>query len=324
MGAGDLYLLSDADRQAIVGMLMKQMRDIQGGIDNLGDPRPYLKDPEMSPEVYIARPYKDTGIPAMNEATREPGSAMCEIFHIQPKKDDEERKIVSSVKVPSAYLPKQIRVYNISLNPTLQEFVIVRRDKFGKWLVDTITLRQGGTVQNNSAVLELTCRVGGGDDPGWVVFPFDDILAATGGTRFFLNPDGTVTLTGDAVIKMSFKMYCTNPGLVQGGFNTDDAFEAQMGYDRGDGAGSVPIPCSYCVGILDDTDKICENMEPKVTGTEKDSFEATATCPMFFFDAKDGDVFDIQVARLAGSNTLTFQSITSSEGCSFWSFEIAG
>lgn len=78
----------------------------------------------QSPETFIAKPLSST-IPALDEngttADATAGEGECEIY-----------QIVNSVLEPTGITKT---VYNLSERAFRQKFIIITRDKFGKWIV---------------------------------------------------------------------------------------------------------------------------------------------------------------------------------------------
>lgn len=115
--------LTDSDHAALREML----RERQGGRVNAPNRQPSRLAEEQSghqaPEVYIALTPTD-GIPARVGTT--PGSAECVIQHIDSTGDLAE---VASFAQP---------VYNVSTSAVAgDEYISVKRDKYGTWLADT-------------------------------------------------------------------------------------------------------------------------------------------------------------------------------------------
>lgn len=115
--------LTDSDHAALREML----RERQGGRVNAPNRQPSRLAEEQSghqaPEVYIALTPAD-GIPARVSTT--PGSAECVIQHIDSTGDLAE---VASFTQP---------VYNVSTSAIAgEEYISVKRDKYGTWLADT-------------------------------------------------------------------------------------------------------------------------------------------------------------------------------------------
>ncbi len=81
-------------------------------------------DYTSSPDVYIAKP-PEGGIPALVSGTPDvAGKAECDIYQIN---DNDEL-----VQAPSSFSRE---VYNLSPNIIETDWIIVRRDKYGRWIV---------------------------------------------------------------------------------------------------------------------------------------------------------------------------------------------
>jgi len=122
----EAFYLTDADRQALQEMLV-QWRRMRGNIplrsgDDVG---------HQAPEIYVAKPQESSGIPAMTPAAGtatfdEPGEALCDIY-----------QIVVTAGVPEIQ-PTGLEktVYNVSTTAIDQVLVVVKRDKYGRWLAE--------------------------------------------------------------------------------------------------------------------------------------------------------------------------------------------
>ena len=159
------------------------------------------------------------------------------------------------------------------------------------------TTGDGITVENNSAVLTITCP-----DVGWNTFPFDAELAKAG-VRWSLG-NNKVTLAAACIVELSYKLYVNRIGA--SGVNSDDSCEGRIVFERG-GEAALAIEASYAIGLIDDVDATCQGAGPF---TEKTNFEGTAVCPNFLFSAQAGDVFSVEVQRKAGTQPMIFPSIT--------------
>lgn len=88
-------------------------------------------DTHQAPEVYIALPQESTGIPAMTRGigtgsggTDTPGSATCDVY-----------KIVDG-ELESTGLSKE--VFNLTDSAIPHDWILILRDKFGRWVVPPV------------------------------------------------------------------------------------------------------------------------------------------------------------------------------------------
>ncbi len=132
-----LFFLNESD-QALLKGLIARFRD-----DPLFSQHTVPETPQsLPPEVYVAKPQEATGIPALEPAAMDtgtgtgtgpsgyasPGSAWCDIYQIV---DDPLVGYPELVQVGIDHL-----VYNVSSVDISQDYVVVKRDKFGQWLVE--------------------------------------------------------------------------------------------------------------------------------------------------------------------------------------------
>jgi hypothetical protein len=122
--AKQAYFLSPSDHKMVQRLLQRAR---QGDYDNPRMPPDTNPTLQRSPEVYIARPTEDTGIPALTEEAGTgigdtPGSAECDIYRINLAGDLEPVGDYSQT------------VFNLSVVPIPQQWIIVERDKYGAWL----------------------------------------------------------------------------------------------------------------------------------------------------------------------------------------------
>jgi hypothetical protein len=124
--ADALLALSDAGRRVLKEVIDREMRKPQNS-----EPNRSKEYPVHTSEIYIAK-VPSGGIPAMeiergvgtNDDVYTPGEADCEIYK------------VDNLKNP----PKLIKagfsrkVYNVSSSSIATEFLLVSRDKYGKWV----------------------------------------------------------------------------------------------------------------------------------------------------------------------------------------------
>lgn len=120
-----IYALTEAET-----LLLREMaRDFRGRKTN----KPIAESAEwgktygedsQAPETFIAKPVSSS-IPALDEngttAEATAGSGECEIY-----------QIVNDVLEPTGIIKT---VYNLSERAFRQKFIIITRDKFGKWIV---------------------------------------------------------------------------------------------------------------------------------------------------------------------------------------------
>jgi hypothetical protein len=109
------YVLNDHDRELLQEMLRHVRLSGTPGPGRAPGDLDYL-----TPEVYVAKPQSASGIPALT-VPDQPGVAACDIYQIV------DGSLVSITTL--SY------VYNLSLSPIPQDWIIVQRDKYGKWLV---------------------------------------------------------------------------------------------------------------------------------------------------------------------------------------------
>ncbi len=85
--------------------------------------------PQMSPEIHIAKPTSASGIPARSGTT--PGEAECQIYKIVLGSSS---NTITLVENPTSKI-KAHTVFNVWSGNIPQEFTVVERDKYGRWLV---------------------------------------------------------------------------------------------------------------------------------------------------------------------------------------------
>lgn len=157
-----LNVLTDDDLK-ILKLLIQQQKDTRVGTPT-GDRTGGLDNDYQPPEVYIAVP-PSTGIPALRSGSQSgtdvvttplagdiPGVASCTIF-----------SIINGVMQKTSITQQ---VYNLSYSKITQAWILVKRDKFGKWVVSppssairrgklATTLTTGSRNFVNTAELEL-------------------------------------------------------------------------------------------------------------------------------------------------------------------------
>ncbi len=195
------------------------------------------------------------------------------------------------------------------------------------WEFLSLEIQQGGTIINNSneLVIKGTDDLVIGDcSTDWVVFPFETVLGSTPGLDFTFSGN-TIAVTGKGPLKLSYKIYVYRIGL--NGKPSDDAIEVKISVDDKNAGGFIDIPASYTIGLIDDVDRPCV-VNPDV---RKQFYEGTASCPTFYYNSLDGDVFRVEVRRKAGNETFRFPPANapvsgdtgeaSEAKCSFFTFE---
>lgn len=116
--ADNLYALT-ADQLKIIQELVHKVRS-----GRINSPL-HSNDAEsdyMTPEVFVAYPDDANGIPALDQATRKPGKAICSLYLVSE----------DSNGVPSLDdLGSKLDVYNVSPDAIDQQFVIAIKGKDG-------------------------------------------------------------------------------------------------------------------------------------------------------------------------------------------------
>jgi hypothetical protein len=132
----EVWLPSDDDRKILRRMLeeFKQQR-VDSPVRALGERSFVEATDHQAPEVYVAVPQDENGIPALDvagtgsgtwagaDSDDEPGSGLCDIF-----------QIVDDVLVPTGFSET---VYNLSGSAIVRDWILVVRDKYGKWFAVT-------------------------------------------------------------------------------------------------------------------------------------------------------------------------------------------
>jgi len=166
----------------------------------------------QAPEVYVAYPCTSAGIPAREDGdpytgeADQPGQALCDIYKIKVSElGYGYTNIAELIEVEGL----RKRVYNITTSVLAQDYLIVHRDKFGRWLAgvgaggghsvisfEVISLApylveiSSACVAVNAEVLAVSCSAAGvavGDlvlvyDPYgcWFTVPIDVLEGAHG------------------------------------------------------------------------------------------------------------------------------------------------
>jgi hypothetical protein len=178
------YFLSEQDRQVIQHVIDREKAGRENvpshGLSNMA-----REDDFATAEVYIAWP-PAAGIPACwddpGTAPALPGEATCDIYRI---------KIVSGEAELTAVAGLSHKVYNLSNAKVDQDWVVVARDTFGKWLVigGAVGLPPG-TTDNDILRWDHT-GTGSGGEGEWVIHS----APASSGTFALTVVDGTMTWT---------------------------------------------------------------------------------------------------------------------------------
>lgn len=131
MATHQIRVISEED-WAILRKVVELNRNIVQNSTNRPNTQFLDGDDSMAPEVYIALP-PSGGIPALDSITvgtssdnppaegDRPGHAVCNIYQIV----DGELKLISGITRT---------VYNLSESEIAQDWILIQRDKFGRWL----------------------------------------------------------------------------------------------------------------------------------------------------------------------------------------------
>lgn len=121
-----LYVLNEDDRRVLKEVIDREARRPKNSVDDGGPGHPV-----HTSEVYIAK-VPEGGIPALEieaaygtgDDTYIPGEASCEIYKLDNTVDPPEL-------IPAGF---SRTVYNVTDSVLSSEFVIIVRDKFGRWV----------------------------------------------------------------------------------------------------------------------------------------------------------------------------------------------
>jgi len=142
-------VLTEKDGELLRALLAAERKRLRNTPPRLSSERSSDEgEDHQAPEVYVAFPQEETGIPAL-EATDppRPGHAKCDIYQIRIMSDG-----VTPELIPINEFWKI--VYNPFDVPIRQDWIVVVRDKYGKWLV-------AATPTSESFWARLLTRSGG-------------------------------------------------------------------------------------------------------------------------------------------------------------------
>lgn len=118
---------SDEDMRKIQNLLDQESRRVNSS--KTADDPSYI---DKSPDVYVAKT-PSGGIPAM--IGLEPGYAECEIYKQLPVSFGSDQTKIEALLNPDNSSYTQL-VRNVSSSSITNEYVVIKRDKFGFWMVD--------------------------------------------------------------------------------------------------------------------------------------------------------------------------------------------
>ena len=121
--AEEKYFLNEADHR----ILQEMIKNFRGTGNVKPTANPVLHT-AGSPEVYVARPSSGKTFPA--RVNRKPGEALCDIFKLQ-----QDGKKIVPVTYPDG-TQKTLTAYNTWWYEFPWDFLIIKREKFGRWLVE--------------------------------------------------------------------------------------------------------------------------------------------------------------------------------------------
>ena len=116
------FNLTENDRR-VIKELVRKSEEQRVNPPSRPSQDPTVGEDHQAPEVYIAKPQSSSGIPALSSST--PGKDTCDIYRIN---NSDILEAVTGFSQP---------VYNLSNLPIPQDWIVVERTKFGKWIVSS-------------------------------------------------------------------------------------------------------------------------------------------------------------------------------------------
>lgn len=179
-----IWLPTEEDKR-ILQALVAQAKAGRENVPTHGLSNMAREDDFTTPDIYIAWP-PAAGIPACwddpGTAPALPGEATCDIYRI---------KVVSGEAELHAVPGLSHKVYNLSNAKIDQDWVVVGRDKFGKWLVIGGAAGLPPGTEDNDILRWDHAGTGSGGEGEWVIHD----APATSGTFALTVVDGVMTWT---------------------------------------------------------------------------------------------------------------------------------